>query len=246
MTLYDNDFYENRHTKTVYAAETILSIVQSIIPDIRSAVDIGCGVGTWLYVTKQNGATNVCGVDGNWVNKEYLRIQEANFTEHDFSQNTDIHIGQTFDLAISLEVAEHLAASSAYDFVSLLTSLSDFVLFSAAVPKQAGIGHINLQWPSYWISLFERQGYIGLDVVRKRIWSDTQIAYWYRQNTLLFIKKDRIKDIKIDGPLSNHTPPETYLLYLEKLFADRSIKESWELLTIALRRRIRRMLGART
>ena len=67
MNLYNNEFYENRHKNTLHAAETILSIVQGVIPEIKSAVDLGCGVGTWLYVLGQRGAADICGVDGDWV-----------------------------------------------------------------------------------------------------------------------------------------------------------------------------------
>jgi 23S rRNA U2552 (ribose-2'-O)-methylase RlmE/FtsJ len=65
--LYSKEFYKNQYEATLYAAETILSIVQRVIPEIKSAVDLGCGVGTWLHVLEQRGVTDICGVDGNWV-----------------------------------------------------------------------------------------------------------------------------------------------------------------------------------
>ena len=194
MTLYNNEFYENRHKNTLYSAETILSIVQEIIPEIKSAVDLGCGVGTWLSVIEKRGATEICGIDGNWVNKDYLEIQKDNFIENDFSKDVNPNIGRTFDLAISLEVAEHLPSNSAEGFVSSLTNLSEVVLFSAAIPRQGGVGHINEQWADYWITLFENRGYVAIDIIRKRIWKDESIPRWYRQNALVFIKKERIKD----------------------------------------------------
>ena len=59
MTVYNDEFYKNRHKKTLYSAEIILSIVQEIIPEIKSAVDLGCGVGTWLSVIEKRGATDM-------------------------------------------------------------------------------------------------------------------------------------------------------------------------------------------
>lgn len=244
MTLYDNEFYENRHKNTLYSAETILSIVQDVIPVIGSAVDVGCGVGTWLSVLEQRGAIDICGIDGGWVNKDYLKIQKENFIEHDLSKDTNPIIDRTFDLAISLEVAEHLPSTSAKDFILLLTSLSDFVLFSAAIPYQGGVGHINEQWPNYWISLFEDRGYIGIDVVRKQIWNDESIPIWYRQNSLVFVKKERIIDLSIKNTVNDHIPPEEYLLYFEKSIASPSIKRSVNELILAVRRRIRRTFVA--
>jgi SAM-dependent methyltransferase len=240
MTLYNDKFYENRHKNTLYSAETILSIVQDSIPEIKSAVDLGCGVGTWLSVLEKRGATKICGLDGSWVNKDYLEIQKDSFIEHNFSKGIDPIIDRTFDLAISLEVAEHLPPSSAEGFISLLTSLSEVVLFSAAIPQQGGTGHINEQWANYWISLFENRGYVVADIIRKRIWNDESIPRWYRQNTLVFIKKERIQALKVKSSYSDYIPPEVYLLYFNRL-ATPGIKQSLRALFLAFRRRILRM-----
>ncbi len=238
MSLYNKEFYENRHKNTVNTAETILSIVRKIVPEIKSAVDFGCGVGTWLYVLEQNGATNICGVDGDWVKDDYLKIQKNQFIRHDLSKSTNPNIKNSFDLAMSLEVAEHLPASSAKDFVSLLTNSSDFILFSAAIPKQGGKGHINEQWPNYWISLFENQGYMPIDVIRKRIWKDESIAHWYRQNILMFVKKERMKDLEIEKSLDDHIPAEVYLLSFNKYVVAPRVKHGLHILFSAIKNQL--------
>jgi hypothetical protein len=235
--LYNADFYKDRHRKTLYSARTILGIVREMLPEIRSAVDMGCGVGTWLSVLKEGGATDIRGIDGPWVVREYLEIPEECFTEHDLSST--ITLDTTFDLAISLEVAEHLPAVSARGFVESLTGFSDFILFSAATPHQIGIGHINEQWPNYWISLFEERGYAAVDIVRKRIWNDESIPSWYRQNILLFVKRERCGDIRYIPLLSDLTPPEVYLLTFAKLIAP-SVKEARRTWVEAVKRRINR------
>lgn len=216
MPLYDHDFYLNRHENTCYSASTILKIVEDYVGSISSAIDLGCGVGTWLYTLQNLGANNICGIDGNWVNKELLMIPSKSFIEHDFNKNATISIKDTFDLAISLEVAEHLTESSSESFIQLLTELSEVVLFSAAIPYQGGIGHINLRWPIYWIKLFEEREFIPLDIVRKKIWNDENIPYWYRQNILLFVKKSRIDTLVFELDISDHIPPEKYLISFQK------------------------------
>ena len=137
-----------------------------------------------------------------------------------------------------------MPSSSAEDFVSSLTSLSEVVLFSAAIPRQGGVGHINEQWADYWITLFEKRGYIAIDIIRKRIWNDKSIPKWYRHNTLVFVKKERVKGLKIEGSYHDHIPPEVYLLYFKRAVALPGIKQSLNALLLAVRRRIRRMLGA--
>jgi hypothetical protein len=91
-----------------------------------------------------------------------------------------------FDLAVCLEVAEHLPASSAEAFVKFLTGLAPVVLFSAAIPGQGGTNHINEQFLSYWVKLFSQSGYHPLDVIRPIIWNDERVPFWYRQNIILF------------------------------------------------------------
>jgi hypothetical protein len=48
-----------------------------------------------------------------------------------------------FDLAISLEVAEHLPEGSAGALVSTLIEAAPVVVFSAAIKGQSGTNHIN-------------------------------------------------------------------------------------------------------
>lgn len=238
---YNYQFYEKRHSDTIHAAEVVLGLVADVTPPTHSAVDLGCGVGTWLAVLKKNKVEKVKGFDGAWVNKSLLQIPEENFFEQDFTQ--PIPGNETFDLAISLEVAEHLPAKNAKDFVLSLTLLSDFVLFSAAIPYQGGVGHLNEQWPNYWISLFKEHGFECLDFIRKQIWDDPKIPYWYKQNTFLFVKNNRLSDIKLVDPLKNHVPPEIYLLSFNKAVIDPGVKLSARNLMTAISRRLKRVLN---
>ncbi len=193
--VYDAEFYRRRNDMTRYAAQKILKHVREILPPIDSAVDLGCGVGTWLSVLKDTGVRRVRGFDGPWVRKEYLEVPAEEFTEYDLTH--EVRTGDRFALAISLEVAEHLPPDSAQTIVRSLTNLSDFVLFSAAIPGQQGASHVNEQWPDYWASLFHERGYLPLDPIRRRIWADANIPYPYRQNIILFVQSQRVEDLRI-------------------------------------------------
>jgi cyclopropane fatty-acyl-phospholipid synthase-like methyltransferase len=188
MQSYSREFYQHRHENTVHSAKTILSILMERLPDIHSAVDIGCGVGTWLAVLREKGVEDVQGVDGGWVDTTLLAIPGACFKQVDLSR-TIVTLPRRYDLAISLEVAEHLPAERAEEFVASLAALSDHVLFSAAIPHQGGRNHVNERWQHYWVGLFGALGYVPHDFIRARIWTDQRIPYWYRQNTLLFSKR---------------------------------------------------------
>lgn len=238
MATYNGDFYINRHETTVYAAETILTIVQEIISETKSAVDVGCGVGTWLFVLKEKGTKDILGIDGDWVNIDHLVIPSISFMQYDL--NKEINLNKRYDLAISLEVAEHLLPQSAKGFVTSLTNMADFVLFSAAIPGQGGINHINEQWPDYWIDLFKEYGYVGLDIIRRQIWNDKLIPVIYKQNILLFVKKDRITDLKLPCTITEAIPLS---VVHPELFLTLSIKESFKSLCKAVKRRIKREIG---
>jgi ribosomal protein L11 methylase PrmA len=53
--------HEERHESTVFAARTVLDIVVDTLPHFRSAIDFGCGVGTWLSIAKEKGAEDILG-----------------------------------------------------------------------------------------------------------------------------------------------------------------------------------------
>jgi hypothetical protein len=62
-------------------------------------------------------------------------------------------------------------------------------MFSAALPGQGGQNHINEQWPNYWQELFNGYGYEMIDFFRFKIWNNTKIEYWYKQNLFLVVRK---------------------------------------------------------
>jgi len=190
-TPYDHDFYKNRDNATRHAASCVLSEVLARMPMPRSAVDVGCGVGTWLSVLADKGVADVQGVDGPWVERQMLQIPAERFMSQNLSE--PVRLQRRFDLAISLEVAEHLPESQAAAFVETLTGLADVVLFSGAIPGQGGTHHVNEQWQNWWAQRFERAGYVTHDVVRPAVWNDNRIPVWYRQNTLLYAKPGALK-----------------------------------------------------
>ena len=95
-----------------------------------------------------------------------------------------------FDLAISLEVAEHLEPQRSDSLVRDLCALADTVLFAAAIPFQGGAGHINERWQSWWAQKFSENGYDPFDVLRRDIWGRRDIAWWYKQNTIFYVKRN--------------------------------------------------------
>jgi len=120
-------------------------------------------------------------------------------------------LNRKYDLAISLEVAEHLPEQFADLFVKTLILHSDIILFSAAIPGQGGQNHLNEQWPDYWIEKFSKHGYFFHDLIRPLIWNNKKVDYWYKQNTFLVTKKCSLKKIE------HYIHPDLFGSKVEKL-----------------------------
>jgi SAM-dependent methyltransferase len=148
-----------------------------------SVVDVGCGVGTWLRAVTEKGIGDIMGIDGSYVDRAQLQIPADRFRVQDLTE--PFRIERRFDLAISLEVAEHVPPAAAKGFVASLVSLSPVILFSAAIPFQCGTHHVNEQWPSYWASLFREHDYYFWDCLRSSFWNEDDIPCCYRQNAFL-------------------------------------------------------------
>ena len=70
--------------------------------------------------------------------------------------------------------------------LNALTSSSDLVVFSAAVPQQGGDSHINEQYQSHWAAKFAHRGFQPFDLIRPLIWGHPDVCWWYQQNILVY------------------------------------------------------------
>jgi len=180
---YDERFYSQQADGSRRSASVILPLVFSLVGKPRHIVDFGCGVGAWLTAAQDLGVTDYLGIDGDYVT--HLEIPPERFMAADISN--PVRLERRFDMALSMEVAEHIPPSAADAYVENVALLADVILFSAALPGQGGTRHFNEQWPEYWAGKFAAHGYSAYDCIRSRIWDDTSVEFWYRQNVLLFI-----------------------------------------------------------
>ncbi|MEG4067957.1 glycosyltransferase [Microcoleus sp. Pol11C2] len=164
----------------------LLDLLQPTLP--KSVVDVGCGTGSWLAAFHKLGIADCLGIDGDYVDRTLLEIPLNQFKSYDLKQ--PLQVERKFDLAISLEVAEHLPSTCAEKFVNSLTKLAPVILFSAAVPFQGGVEHVNEQWPQYWAYYFQQNGFAVIDCLRKKIWNNEKVEPWYAQNILIFVKEE--------------------------------------------------------
>lgn len=195
---YNKDSFKERQGSLASAEVIVPMIIKLLNPS--SVIDLGCGAGEFLSVFKKNGVKDILGIEGEWINLDTLLIPKNSFIKKDL-QN-EVTLNRKFDLAISLEVAEHLKQESSETFVKSLANLSDIIVFSAGIPFQRGLGHINEKWITYWVDLFKERGFIAVDIFRNKLWDDDRVLPFYAQNIMLFAKKEKI--------LKNETLSEEY------------------------------------
>lgn len=190
---YTEKWYRRKRASKRVAAREVVSHLQNLIAP-KSVVDLGCGDGTWLSVFAESASTYL-GVDGDWIDRNQLQIPEDHFRVADLTQ--PFRLSETYDLAVSLEVAEHLPEGAADQFIQSLTSLAPVVLFSAAVPGQGGTHHVNERWQHYWAKLFRRYDFVPVDTLRRKLWANEKVHSFYRQNMVLYVNDKNIEDLSI-------------------------------------------------
>ena len=203
--IYKPKFYGGHATGSNLSARLVLPEVFATIGLPGSIIDVGCGIATWGGAARDLGVGDYLGIDGNWVPREQLRVPIEQFLPTDLSQLAQLQVTRRFDLAICIEVAEHLPETLATTLVRFLTAHADYVLFGAAIPGQGGTHHINERWQSYWGNIFLACDFDAFDVIRPRIAGNQQVEYWYRQNTVLYVKRG--SEFAAQSPIPAVAPP---------------------------------------
>ena len=188
-------YHDQKVHHNLESPEIIIPLILEKIT-VNSVLDVGCGLGGWLKVFEKKQIIDYIGLDGEHVNRNHLLIPENKFISVDLMSEVDI--GRRFDLAVCLEVAEHLPEASADNIVKTLINHADTILFSAALIGQEGQNHINEQWFNYWQEKFRKHGYTFYDEIRPIIWWNSKVEWWYKQNIFIVSKKEIpiLSDIK--------------------------------------------------
>lgn len=224
MQPYTAQFYRQQRGGSRRSAEVVVPLAMRLVQP-RSVVDVGCGVGTWLAAFRELGCEDVVGVDGEYVDRRLLQIPADRFLTFDLTR--DLRLDRQFDLVVSLEVAEHLPRECVETFVDSLASLGGVVLFSAAIPFQGGVHHVNEQWPDYWAAHFRRRDFVVLDPIRRLVWSNDAVEYFYAQNLLMFARRDVVDR----HPALKQAAADTAAAQLSVVHPTRYLEAQWLLQT---------------
>lgn len=184
MKKYNKQFFKKQSLGSYSSATVIVPILHNLFKP-KTVIDVGCGLGIWLKTFQSYNLDNYIGLDSH-SNLDMLVIDKKHFKHVDLN-TMDIKNNATWDIAMSLETAEHLQPSAAKQFVKKLVSLSNVVVFSAAIPYQGGRNHINECWQTKWELLFNSYGYKAYDIIRPQIWDNQDVEWWYAQNIIIYV-----------------------------------------------------------
>lgn len=165
----------------------------------RSIVDLGCGDGRLLAAIRALD-TNVetLGIDSSPAALSRARSRGVPVElwslwswRHSDEERLAARIAG-FDVAVSLETAEHLPPWSGSSFTRILTH-ARIVIFSAAQPGQGGTVHMNERSLGYWRGRFAAQGFqpSGLDAEFRDAVRAMDLPWWYAANIQVFERTGR-------------------------------------------------------
>ena len=186
---YNRVIFEYFNHYASLAAPGFVEVIVNVFPHVKRVVDVGCGTGHFVHAFREAGVS----AEGFEYSR---RAREVAMTELgvdvaplDLRDATELTV-MPADLAMSVEVAEHVPADLGDRLVKLLTRSAPLVFFTAATPGQGGTGHINEQPASYWIERFAHLGYRYQEEVTttvRALLRDTVVGSpWIARNAMIF------------------------------------------------------------
>lgn len=167
-------------------------IMKNVQPALKSVIDYGCGAGWFLYYFKKDfGITDILGLDPS---PSVMSIADP-LVRGDIkplSLTNLVMLHQRFDLAMNVEVAEHIDKKFADQIVNNITGYTDLLIFSAATPGQGGYEHRNEQPFEYWRSKICNNGFsFRKEETQKfrQFLKENKAKKWYCNNLAIFRKE---------------------------------------------------------
>jgi SAM-dependent methyltransferase len=187
---YNNQYFSSKIFECDYAV-VAEAIITQYAP--QTVIEFGCGNGELSKALAKSGI-RVTAIDG-YANPDFRGVENIHFYRIDLNNPASVEEflllqNKKFDLAICMEVAEHLNPVVSEALIASLTFAANAVVFSAAIPEQDGDGHINCQNRIFWHELFEKRNFFLQDSIRSEIRDNPNVGRWYALNTIAYVKSE--------------------------------------------------------
>jgi len=125
----------------------------------KTVLDVGCAFGLLVEALNDVGI-KAWGVDiSPYAVGQAREDMRDRITEGSVLDPLPLHASERYDLAVCIEVLEHLPPESAELAVKRLCEASDRVLFSSSPDDFEEPTHFNVLPTSEWVKLFNANGY---------------------------------------------------------------------------------------
>jgi SAM-dependent methyltransferase len=159
------------------------------LPCFESIADIGCGSGAFAAEFARRGF-RVGACEFSFWGRWQARRQGVAVREWDVSRSSGPLEGAPFDVAMSLEVAEHIPVALTDAFVECLVGTAGHtIVLTAAHPGQGGQGHINEQPKAYWIEKVQKYPWVFDAELSSQVADALKrsgASGWLAQNMMIF------------------------------------------------------------
>lgn len=151
--MYDREFHTSIENDEYPQAVRLAEYIRGACP-CKKIIDFGCSSG--LYMRELQ---HVDCIGFEFSDEAVNHALCGNVVQRDLTQPLDVE-KKDDTLGICLEVLEHIDDSVWRPVLENITRLCDRVIFSAALPGQGGVGHINCRPKIDWIRRFHALGWV--------------------------------------------------------------------------------------
>jgi SAM-dependent methyltransferase len=191
LEVYDDEFYRSNQEEGLKLAEWFVPLLRDTF-QFNSLLDIGCGTGHYLLACQKMGIADVFGIEGSPFAFKHLLVANSLVVKHDLRQPYTFN--RRWDLAISIEVAEHIDDIATDNYVKILSDGADVVVITAAPLGQGGTRHVNEHSRDWWIDKFAVPGYRYdqesteklVSGARKAMAEKQHVTSWFEPNVMVF------------------------------------------------------------
>jgi len=149
--VYIDRYFEKRNRR-VRKWERNLGWALSQTFEIKSLIDFGCGLGSYLEGAKMAGTEKILGLElmYDFAIKYVPELIKPFVQKADVGESLDYG---KWDCAMSVEVAEHIPEENSDVFVENLIRASERLIILTA-SRRSGTTHINPHFREWWIGKF--------------------------------------------------------------------------------------------